>query len=365
MNPQGKRGAHLALITRETDPPNLEMPIALQQGWLTPNRLFYQRNHFRLPPPAAGAWTLAVEGEVERPFQAGLWELARMPAVSEWVTVECSGNKRAFFDPPAEGTKWTEGAVGTAEWTGVPLAALLGRAGVKPGAIEVRFTGLDSGRYKATGERVHFERSLPLGKALDRETLLAWSMNGEPVPHEHGGPLRLVVPGWYAMASVKWLGRVEVRSRPFRGPFQVRDYVYLPAPGAYDQAVPVTVGKVNSAITYPADGSAVKPGRLVIRGLAWSGAAPVTGVAVSLDGGSTWEPAELAGPEAPHAWRQWHREIEGLRPGEYRILARARDAEGREQPERAPWNAKGYGNNQFAAVRVRVSLSPGAGRCTG
>jgi sulfite oxidase len=334
------------------------MPIAAQRGWLTPNRLFYQRNHFELPALPAGGWTIAVDGAVERPFSIGLWELLRLPAVAEWATLECSGNKRAFFSPPAAGTPWTEGAVGNAEWTGVPLAAMLARAGPKPGATEVRFTGVDAGRHKETAERVHFERSLPLPKAMDAGTLLATGMNGEPLAHEHGGPLRLVVPGWYAMASVKWVTRVEVRVRPFRGPFQVRDYVYLPAPGAYDRAMPVTVARVNSVISTPANNSLVGPGQLVVRGLAWSGAAPLAGVMLSADGGQNWQPADLAGPEAPHAWRQWYCTLPELRPGEYQLMARARDAAGHEQPARAPWNAKGYGNNQVAVIRITVTRSP-------
>jgi DMSO/TMAO reductase YedYZ molybdopterin-dependent catalytic subunit len=334
------------------------MPIASQQGWLTPSRLFYQRNHFEPPAARAGGWTLTVEGEVERPFQLGLWELTRLPAISLWATLECSGNKRAFFDPPAQGTPWTEGAVGNAEWGGLPLRAVLARTGVKPGSIEIRFTGLDSGRHQETGETVHFERSLPLAVALDPATLLAWRMNGEALPPEHGGPLRLIVPGWYAMASVKWLTRIEVRRQPFRGPFQVRDYVYLPERGAYDRAVPVTAGRVNSFINWPVGGSVAPPGRLTVQGLAWGGEAPVAGVAVSPDGGRTWEPAVLAGPEAPYAWRQWSCTLERLLPGELVLRSRARDADGREQPERAPWNAKGYGNNQTVPVRVMVSRSP-------
>ena len=344
-------------ILHESEPRNAEWPLAYQNGWVTPAARFFERNHFTRPSEKPGRWTLSVEGAVERPQRLELWELKRMAATALVAVLECSGNKRGFFTPPAEGTPWREGAVGNAEWGGVPLRLVLARAGVRPGAAWVRFTGADAGRFKETGQRVHFERALPMPVALDPDTLLVWEMNGEPLPEAHGGPLRLAVPGWYGMAWVKWLTRLEVRTRPFRGPFQVRDYVYLPEPGAYDRAEPVTESRVNSAIAWPADQAVVPPGDLVVRGFAW-GPAPVTRVDVSMDGGRTWTGATLVEPVARHAWRLWHCVIPDVRPGRYRILARAADAAGHLQPAGAPWNAKGYGNNQISFVSITVSVRP-------
>ncbi|HYF92790.1 MAG TPA: sulfite oxidase [Symbiobacteriaceae bacterium] len=345
-------------LVHETEPVNLEWPVPHRGEWLTPAARFFERNHFRRPDPSPKPPTLAVEGAVRRSLSLGLHDLRHMGALSRWVTIECSGNRRSLFVPPAEGTPWRDGAVGNAEWIGVPLRTVLLRAGLAEGAAWVRFTGADEGRHKETGQRVHFERALPVNYALNPDVLLAWAMNGEPLPHKHGGPLRLIVPGWYGMASVKWLTRVEVRTQPFRGPFQVRDYVYLPAPGAYDRATPVTLGRVSSIITHPSTGAAVPPGNLLVSGLAWSGEAPVARVEVSADQGAHWQPAELLEPAARYAWRRWECLLTGLTPGNVEILARATDAAGRTQPRQAEWNAKGYGNNQMPQVPLTVTRRP-------
>jgi len=343
-------------IVHEREPENMEVALTHQDGWQTPASRFYLRNHFAYPETKR--WELRVEGEVERPFTMGLAELVRQPSTSLWMVLECSGNKRSSMEPRPEGTPWRDGAVGNAQWTGVPLAALLNRAGLHHRAVEVRFSGADSGRFKETGEWTHFERSLPLAEALKPGVLLAHGMNGDPLPRAHGGPVRLVVPRWYGMASVKWLVRIEVRSKPFRGPFQIRDYVYLPEPGAYDRATPVTFGKENSVITSPAPRTVVRPGRLTVRGLAWGGRAPLRQVETSLDGGNRWVEARLVGPAAPEAWRLWDFQIDNVPPGEYRVLARATNEAGESQPMKAPWNAKGYGNNAVAEASVTVTLRP-------
>jgi DMSO/TMAO reductase YedYZ molybdopterin-dependent catalytic subunit len=336
-----------ALISHEREPENAEFPFDQLNHWLTPNHAFYRRNHFPYPQVDADAWRLEVTGAVRRPLRLTLPDLQRMPQALQWTTLECSGNKRAFFHPPAEGTQWGPGAIGTAEWGGVPLAQLLSLAGVRPGAVAVLFTGADNGVFKATGEHVHFARSLPLAEARRADVLLALTMNGEPLPPRHGAPLRLVVPGWYAMAAVKWLTRIEVRTEPFSGPFQSRDYVYLPQPGT-----PVTVQKVNAAIAQPTEGAQVPPGPLTIRGAAWGGAQRVD---VSIDGGWRWQQADWAGPALPHAWRLWQTVTPPLRPGRYVLAARAAGPDQKTQPLAAPWNAKGYGNNAIVPVRITVA----------
>ncbi|MDF2627072.1 MAG: sulfite oxidase-like oxidoreductase [Symbiobacteriaceae bacterium] len=181
-------------------------------------------------------------------------------------------------------------------------------------------------------------------------------MNGQPLPREHGGPLRLIVPHWYGMASVKWVTRIELLSRPFRGPFQAKEYVYLPAPGAYDRATPVTLQKVDSVITHPAPDQRFKPGRVAVRGVAWGGGSPLARVEVSLDRGATWTEAELAGPKAHAAWRLWQYRTPSLPPGRHEVMVRATNADGEVQPATAPWNAKGYGNNAIPRVQFLVAL---------
>lgn len=335
-------------IVHEQVPENAEIPLSQQPGWVTPPPLFFRRNHFPYPQVDAATWRLEVTGGLRRPLRLSLGQLRAMAQGREWATIECSGNKRSYFEPPAEGTPWREGAIGNAEWAGVPLRHLLRLAGVRPGALEVAFYGADS-----------FARSLPLAEALRPEVLLAITMNGEGLPAKHGAPVRLVVPDWYAMASVKWLTRIEIRLAPFRGPYQVRDYVYLPRPGAYDQAVPVTRWKVNSAVVRPPDGARVAPGPLLVCGAAWGGTGPLRRVEVSLDGGRRWAEATWLGPAVPHTWRLWQWMTPPLGPGHYRIASRAVDGSGEIQPARAPWNAKGYGNNAIHPVTVTVASPAG------
>ncbi len=342
------------LIVREEQPEDAEFAMAHLNSWVTPNPLFFRRNHFRYPKVDQPSWRLDLTGAAARPLRLSLDDLRRMPQTSQWTTLECSGNKRAYYEPETEGTQWTAGAIGNAEWGGVPLATLLALARPLTGAVEVLFVGADEGIFKETGERVHFARSLPLDQALRPDLLLALTMNGEPLPQRHGAPLRLVVPTWYAMASVKWLTRIELLTRPFRGPFQVRDYVYIPSPGAYDRSVPVTWQRVNSTITQPVDGARVQPGPLTVRGVAWAGNAPPERVEVSLNGGRSWTCAELIDPALPAVWRLWHWVSPPLSPGVYQILVRATDAAGETQPRRAAWNAKGYGNNSMIPLTIIV-----------
>lgn len=329
--------------------------MAYLNGWVTPSRRFFRRNHFSYPVVDPARWRVVVDGEVGHRLEFTLSQLQAMDQTSLWVTMECSGNKRSLFQPPAEGTPWRDGAVGNAEWGGVLLCDLLRLAAPGREAMEVLFVGADQGVFKETGERVEYARSLPLETALAGGALLALTMNGQPLPPEHGGSGRLIVPYWYGMASVKWVTRIELLSRPFQGPFQARDYVYLPSPGAYDQAVPVTFQKVDAVITHPTPGQKCKPGMVAFRGVAWGGSSPLASVEVSLDNGGTWAEAELVGPKAPAAWRLWQYVTPSLPSGGHDLVVRATNADGEVQPAVAPWNAKGYGNNARPRVHFVVS----------
>lgn len=343
-------------VRHQVSPENVEFPMAYLNGWVTPGSRFFRRNHFAYPTVDPASWRLTVGGEAGNRLEFTLSQLQAMPQTSLWATLECSGNKRSFFQPPAEGTPWRDGAVGNAEWGGVLLCHLLRLAAPRPDALEVLFVGADQGVFRETGERVPYARSMPLETALAGGALLALTMNGQPLPFAHGGPGRLIVPHWYGMASVKWVTRIELLALPFRGPFQVRDYVYLPAPGAYNRALPVTLQKVDTVITHPTAGQTFRPGRIPLRGVAWGGSSPLASVEVSLDGGATWAGAELVGPEESAAWRLWQYFTRALPPGTHELVARATNTEGQVQPAMATWNAKGYGYNAVPRVQFTVAL---------
>jgi DMSO/TMAO reductase YedYZ molybdopterin-dependent catalytic subunit len=233
------------------------------------------------------------------------------------------------------------GAVSTAEWTGVPLTEVLDRAGVQATAREVIFRGADCGQVGRHGGRVRFERSLPVAQLGQAGALLAYAMNGEELPAAHGYPLRLIVPGWHAVASVKWLTRIDLADRPFRGHFQADRY--------HTYGDPLSLQRVRSLITEPAQGGTAEPGDLVIRGLAWSGAAPIAHVEVRI-GDDPWQPALLAGERHRHSWQRWEFAARLTRPGTVTIQARATDQAGRTQPDRPEWNPLGYANNAIHRV---------------
>ena len=229
-----------------------------------------------------------------------------MPQVSKFVTIECSGNKRSLLEPPVPGEQWQIGAVGNAKWTGVSLSYLLDQLQIKGNAVELVFTGSDAGIRPDMDTPVNFIRSLPLDKALLSECILALAMNDEPIPHKHGFPLRLIVPGWYGMAHVKWVNKITATSTPFKGPFQAIDYVYITNEGDYHDALPVTEMKVNSIITWPSKGELLHLGTHTVRGLAWAGKGTVAMVEVSIDNGMTWTIAKLTSPEhVPFTWTFW------------------------------------------------------------
>src|SRR5438093_2962046 len=260
-------------IVRSEEPLNLEMPFENLDGFITPTKSFYVRTHFPIPKIDKNRWRLRVEGEVERPFEINYGELVRLESLTIPVTLECAGNNRNFLDPKVKGVQWGLGAVGTAEWTGVPLSILLDRAELKPGVREVILEGADGGMLeepkKPPGE-LRFARSISLNKAR-ADVLLAYKMNGGELPPQHGFPLRAIVPGWYAMASIKWLQRIIITDQPFTGYYQTMDYAYRRRRGDIAELTPVAEVQIKAEIAKPAEGQTVPANSSVrVYGAAWT-----------------------------------------------------------------------------------------------
>ena len=325
------------MIVREKEPVNLEMPFGSLDAFITPVERFYVRCHHPIPAIDAKTWRLKIEGEVEKPLELTYAELAEMETRTITVTMECAGNGRAFLEPQRDGAQWEGGAVGNAEWTGVPLAALLARAGVRDSVREVILQGADQGEIKEPPRpsgKIHYARSLPLNKAND-DVLLALQMNGEKLTPAHGFPLRAVVPGWYGMAAVKWLTRIVARSEPYHGYYQTIDYAYWERGSTSPTLLPITEMRVKAQIARPEYLEAVRPGQSYrVHGAAWTTAAEITKVEVSTDEGKTWNEARLLGDSLRNAWRLWEYEwAVPATPGKAVLMARATDSEGRTQPE--------------------------------
>ncbi|AMJ68075.1 sulfite oxidase [Hymenobacter sp. PAMC 26628] len=353
------RGTFPGLITREKDPMNLELPFPTLEDRLVPNNRFYVRSHFPIPALEAASWQLSIGGAVQNPLVISYDELRALPAVTVAATLECAGNGRARLTPKAKGLLWEQGAVGNATWTGVPLAALLARAGVQAGALEVIFEGADHGTVadepKSPGA-IHFARSLPLAKARQPEVLVAYLMNGQSLPPEHGFPARLVVPGWYGMASVKWLSKLTVSAVPYAGYWQTLEYAYWQRAHGQPTLVPVTEMLVKAEIARPALYEVVPAGQPYrVFGAAWTGEDEVTGVEISADEGRTWQPAQLLDAAVPFAWRLWEFIwTPPTAPGRHTLRARATDGAGRTQPPAHDPDRRNYMINKIAAVEVVV-----------
>ena len=342
------------LVIRSADPLNAETSIPdLAGGAVMPTRSFYLRDHFPIPNLDGERYRLSVRGLVERPLNVSLRELHNLPSESRVVTLECAGNGRSFFDPKVPGEPWAHGAVSTAEWTGVPLVELLDRAGTQPGVTEIVFRGADSGRVAGVDAPVRFERSLPVDQIRNLDALLAHSMNGEPLPAPHGYPLRLIVPGWYAVASVKWLTEIVVTDKAFDGYFQATKYWYEWERDGREEREPVTLLNVRALIVAPGPGTKLPRGEMAIRGVAWSGVASIAKVELSLNGGP-WQEARILGEGRPGAWQWWELISSLEQAGPLVIRARATDTAGRTQPDQAEWNRLGYGNNSIRAVEAYV-----------
>lgn len=345
------------LIVRSARPEDLETPVHLLDSWITPNDLFYVRSHFYTPAVDASSWRLQVDGNVERSLLLTLDDVRRMPSTTVTATLECAGNGRAFFDPPVAGVQWEKGAVGTATWTGVQLADVLDRARAMSSARYVWLDGADLG----IGAAPDFIRSLPIDKAMQSETLLAYEMNGVPLPASHGFPLRAIVPGWEGAYSVKWLTHLQLSTRDYDGPFVQAGYRYPRAPVApgaivpVAETVPLRALPVKSIITAPAARTTVAPGMpLRIAGFAWAGESEISRVDISIDNGRTWVPAQLGGDRARYAWRQFEYVWRAPVRGSYVLLSRATDSRGLTQPIVPDWNPAGYVWNAIDQVRVNV-----------
>jgi DMSO/TMAO reductase YedYZ molybdopterin-dependent catalytic subunit len=344
------------LVVVTSDPYNAETRLDTQLGVLTPNPAFYVRDHFSMPRIDPAAWRLTLDGEVARPLALTYDALRALPSRSLLVTLECAGNGRRALDPPAEGEPFGYGVASTAEWTGVPLRAVLEAASLRQNAREVLFTGADSGPVpEAGGATMAFARSLPVERALHPDTLLAYAMNGEELPAAHGFPLRVLVPGWYGVAAVKWLVRITALASPFAGFYQRDRYVVVHPERGDTTATPLTTIPPRSLLGAPTDGARLPRGEQRLRGLAWSGGAPVERVEVSMDDGRTWRAAEWTSEPARYAWRTWDYRWEATSPGPATLRSRAFDAAGHTQPASAEWNRLGYANNAIQVVRVTVA----------
>jgi DMSO/TMAO reductase YedYZ molybdopterin-dependent catalytic subunit len=345
-------------IVRSEEPLNLEMPFETAEGFITPTKSFYVRTHFPVPAIDRDAWWLHVEGEVEKPFVINYEELVELESVTVPVTLECAGNNRNFLEPKVKGVQWHLGAVGTAEWTGVPLSALLDRALVRPRAREVILEGGDGGVLedaKSPPGELKFARSIPLNKAR-ADVVLAYKMNGKELPPEHGFPLRAIVPGWYAMASIKWLQRIIITDRPFTGYYQTMDYAYWNRRGDIAELAPLSEMQVKAEIAKPAQGEAVPANSSVrVHGAAWTSDGEIAKVELSTDGGTTWSEAKLLGESTQNAWRLW--EFDWQTPGvagKQILVVRATDSLGRTQPAHRDPDRGTYMINHLLPITVHI-----------
>ena len=340
------------LIARNTWPEHWETTVeALGRAYYTSNTRFFVRSHFPVPDVDVAEWRLEVSGLVERPLSLTLAELKKLPQVDAVHTLECAGNGRGLFRlPSTSGTQWERGAVGNARWAGPLLSTVLDRARVKPEARHVWFEAADRAPLPDVPP---FLRSIPIEKAAT-DTLLALRMNGDALPRLHGAPARILVPGWYGMASTKWVTRIRVEASPSDNHFIARGYRYVYPGEDATKAAPVELMQVKSVITRPLEGAELHGKSVRIEGFAWAGPAGVKLVEVSADDGGSWTPTRLATDATGTAWRGWTLELPIDQPGPVRVMARATDGGGESQPAEARANASGYANNSIHRVAFRV-----------
>lgn len=349
-----------SLIVHVARPLDAETPVEEFASYLTPNSRFFVRSHFGPPPTellSEPNWKLSLGGMVDRPSTFTLNELKQFDKVTITAVVQCSGNGRAFHRPRVPGVQWKRGAVGNAEWTGVRLRDVMARASIQTKGRHVQFQGAD--RPVATTVPL-FLRSIPVEKALHSDTILAYEMNGRPLPLLHGAPLRVITPGWMANSCVKWLTEITVQADEAKGFYMEKAYRVPMMRVEQDaatsgQPIPVEAMVVKSLIAVPQEGATITSGPVTIQGVAWGGEVKVAMVEVSLDEGKTWEPARLIGEDRPCAWRQWQLVWKAKTAGTFTILCRATDARGTTQPATSAWNPSGYLWNGWDRVTITVA----------
>ena len=328
--------------------PNLDVPVSPTEG-------HFIRSHFAAPQVNPSDWSLPVTGEINNSLNLSYDDLLKMPSHEVVSLMECAGNSRSTMQPPAEGVQWDNGAVSVSRWKGVSVKTVLEQAGLKPSATDVLFEGIDSGTEPHSGGKLNYAMSVPMEKLLNEDTLLAYEMNGETLPKDHGFPIRLLVPGWYGMASVKWLDKITVLDHPNAG-FHEMDYCIYPATdGKNDAEVQrVTSLKVKSLISTPTKGSILAPGSYTIKGVAWSGDGHITKVEVSTDDDRSWREAKLEQPNGNYSWQHFEIDWEAKNLGHSLVRCRATDNAGNVQPMLATWNFRGYQVNSIHSVPITV-----------
>jgi DMSO/TMAO reductase YedYZ molybdopterin-dependent catalytic subunit len=337
---------------------NRGMPLEGLRYDETPTGMHYLLTHFDIPDVDMNTWNLSIGGLVSKPVSLSLDEIKGLPKRTEVVTMECAGNGRALFSPRSVSQPWLLEATGTSEWTGTPLKGVLEAAGVQDDAVEILFTGSDQG---VQGEEVqYYQRSLTIEEATRDEVMLVYEMNGRSLEPQHGYPLRLIVPGWYGMTSVKWLESIEAVAEPFNGYQMHATYRYAQTPE--DPGDPVDIIRVRSLMVPPGIPDFLTrtrlmgPGTVTLTGRAWAGRQSISRVEISSDGGVTWSNAQL-GPQPPQfAWQKWTSEWSAT-PGKYTLMVRATDTQGNRQEVEPAWNIQGMGNNMAQAVDVIVEAS--------
>jgi len=346
-------------VVLSEEPLVLETPMENLGDFITPTKSFYVRNHFPVPKIDKNKWRLRIEGEVEKPFEINFDELTKLESTKIPATLECAGNGRSFLEPKVKGVQWGLGGVSNAEWTGISLSILLDRAGMKATGREIILEGADRGKLedpKAPCGEINFARSIPISKA--GSVVLAYKMNGEELPPEHGFPVRAVVPGWYAVASVKWLQRIIITDKPFNGYYQTLDYAFWKRDGEHARLTALSEMQTKAEILNPRENETVAANSNVgVCGAAWTGDGEITRVELSSDGGSTWSEVKLLGESKPNAWRLWEFNWKTpARAGKATLIARATDSNGRTQPlERDP-DRGNYMINHLVTITVEVKL---------
>jgi len=355
----GGQGSFPGLITREKKPLNLEFPFPTLQERITPNNLFFVRSHFNIPKIDAASWHLIIGGEVNQEITLTYAEIRKLPSKTVMATIECAGNGRANLAPKVKGLSWEQGGIGNANWTGVPLSVLLDKAGIKAGTVEIILEGEDQGEVtdepKSPGT-IKFARSMPLAHARQAEVIIAYQMNGKDLSAEHGFPVRAIIPGWYGMASVKWLTKITATAIPFDGYWQTLEYAYWKRKDGLPTLTPVTTLQVKAEISRPVLHELITAGTTYrVFGAAWVGENNLSKVEVSTDEGKTWQAGKLLDKAVQNAWQLWeYNWAVPKTPGRYKLMARATDQKGNMQPDHHDPDRRNYMVNFMTPIEVEV-----------